>query len=264
MKMRERWPLILLLLFLVISFPVVVYAGEESSDEILVFVAASLTDAMKEIKDKFEEEKNGGGKVFLSFGGSGTLYRQILKGAPADIFISASATQADALELDGFVLLDTRKDLLTNTLVVIVSRGGGVKIEQPGDLARREVGKIAIGEPGSVPAGAYAKEALENLGLWEDLHPKIVPALDVRTVLAYVERQAAGAGIVYKTDALISDEVEVAYEFPEDSHTRIIYPAVILKDTGAGAMAGEFMDFISSAEAIETFESYGFKAAEGS
>lgn len=231
---------------------------EGQGEEILVFVAASLTDAVDEIKGRFEERT--GGRVFLSFGSSGTLQRQIEKGAPADVFISAGTAQVDALEFDGLVLPDTRKDLLTNSLVVIIPEGSRLRIDRAEDLARREVRKIAIGEPGSVPAGAYAREALENLGLWEELYPKIVPALDVRAVLAYVERQAAEVGIVYGTDAMISNEVRVVYEFPDDSHTAIVYPAVVLKDSRAEALAREFVDFISSAEAIEVFEAYGFKS----
>lgn len=226
-----------------------------------MFVAASLADAMNEIKGRFEEE--GGGKVFLSFGSSGTLCRQILRGAQADVYISASAAQADTLELEGLVPLDARSDLLTNTLVVVMPRGSKLRVGRPEDLTQSGIKRIAVGEPGFVPAGAYAKEALENLGLWEDLHPKIVPALDVRAVLAYVERQAAEAGIVYKTDAAISDKVEIVYEFPEDSHAKIIYPVVILKDSRAEALAREFVDFISSATSAEVFETYGFKKAGG-
>ena len=257
MKTRVRW-LVIFVLFLVVPFRPTAYGGD---DEILVFVAASLTDAMNEIKERFEER--AGGRVFFSFGSSGTLCRQIQKGAPADVFVSASPIQIDALELDGLVLLDTRKDLLTNNLVVIVPRGSGLRVTQAEDLAQKEVAKIAIGEPDAVPAGAYAKGALENLGLWDSLHPKIVPALDVRAVLAYVERQAADAGIVYGTDATISDKVEVVYEFPEDSHTAIVYPAVVLKDSKAEALAREFVDFLSSAEAGRVFEAYGFKTTGG-
>lgn len=252
---RSGIPIFALLLVISLS------ATAWGEGEILVFVAASLTDAMVEVKDRFEESTDA--RVFLSFGGSGTLYRQIEKGAPADVFISASTIQVDALELDGFVLPDTRKGLLTNRLVVIVPEGSKLRIEQPKDIAQKEVRKIAIGEPGSVPAGSYAKEALKNLGLWEDVYPRIVPALDVRAVLAYVEGQAAEAGIVYKTDAMMSEEVEVVYEFPEDSYTKIIYPAVILKDSKAEALAREFLDFISSKEAIGVFETYGFEAIGG-
>ncbi|MFQ5863259.1 MAG: molybdate ABC transporter substrate-binding protein [Candidatus Brocadiales bacterium] len=256
----QRKVFVIFVLLAVTSLPVMACGGE--GEEILVFVAASLTDAMNEIKDTFEERTAA--RVFLSFASSGTLYRQIEKGAPADVFIPASTTHADALELDGLVLPDTRKDLLTNRLVVIVPKESKLRIEQPEDIARREVKKIAIGEPGSVPAGSYAKEALKNLGLWEDVYSRIVPALDVRAVLAYVEGQAVEAGIVYRTDAMISEEVKVVYEFPGDSHTKIIYPVVILKDSKAEALAREFVDFISSADARGIFEASGFEAIGGS
>ena len=259
--MREKL-LVASVLLLITSLPVMAH-GEtvtNDGDEILVFVAASLTDAMKDIKDRFEERTGAtGARVFMSFGSSGTLYRQIVNGAPADVFISASDTQVDALELEGLALPDTRREILTNGLVVVTHKDNTLEIKRPEDLTRQGVGRIAIGEPGSVPAGSYAKEALVNLGLWDALHARIVPALDVRVVLAYVERKAAGAGIVYSTDATISERVRVVYEFPEDSHTRIIYPAVIMKETRSEGLAREFVDFVSSAEAREIFESYGFE-----
>ena len=252
--------LIAFILLFIISLPVTAHGEEDGRGEILVFVAASLTDAMNEIKARFEDRTGAtGARVFLSFGGSGTLYRQIVNGAPADVFISASDTQVDALELEGLTLPDTRREILTNGLVVVTHKDSELEIKRPEDLTREGVGKIAVGEPGSVPAGSYAREALINLGLWDELGTKIVPALDVRVVLAYVARQAVEVGIVYSTDATINESVRVVYEFPEDSHTRIIYPAVILKDTRAVGLAREFVDFVSSAEARGIFESYGFK-----
>ncbi|MGR3295341.1 MAG: molybdate ABC transporter substrate-binding protein, partial [Candidatus Bathyanammoxibius sp.] len=234
--MREKL-LVASVLLLITSLPVMAHGKTVTNggDEILVFVAASLTDAMNEIKARFEERT--GARVFMSFGSSGTLYRQIVNGAPADVFISASDTQVDALELEGLALPDTRREILTNGLVIITHMDNTLEIKRPEDLTRQGVGRIAIGEPGSVPAGSYAKEALVNLGLWDALHAKIVPALDVRAVLAYVERKAAGAGIVYSTDATISERVRVVYEFPEDSHTKIIYPAVIMKETRSEGLA---------------------------
>ncbi|MDO8137825.1 MAG: molybdate ABC transporter substrate-binding protein, partial [Candidatus Brocadiales bacterium] len=155
----------LLILLLAPVFGYGVAAGEE---EIVVFVAASLTDAVKEVKERFEARS--GARVSLNPGASGTLLHQIEAGALADVFISASTKEVDALELDGLALPDTRRELLTNKLVVVASAGSGLEINSARDLAGREVKRIAIGEPESVPVGRYAREALINLGLWDSLY----------------------------------------------------------------------------------------------
>lgn len=250
------------LMFLIFLLaPVFGYGVAAGEEEIVVFVAASLTDAVKEVKERFEARS--GARVSLNPGASGTLLHQIEAGAPADVFISASTKEVDALELDGLALPDTRRELLTNKLVVVASVGSGLEINSARDLAGREVKRIAIGEPESVPVGRYAREALRNLGLWDSLYPRLVSAPDVRAVLDYVERGVAKLGVVYKTDAMVSKRLEVVFELPEDSYTKIIYPAVVLKRSEGEKTARDFVNFLSSMEALEVFERFGFEVLGG-
>lgn len=256
-KVIRRLQLLLPLVFLSLF----VFSGQEAQGrkggDIRVFAPSSLADALMEIKDRFE--KRTGLEVSLSIGASGDLLRQIEKGAMVDVFISAGSREVDAFELEGLALHGTRQDLLSNRLVVIAPVGSTLKIGSSNDLARGEVKRIALGEPGSVPAGFYAREALKGLGLWEVLYPRLVLAQDVRAVLACVEEGAAEVGIVYKTDAIMSRRARLVYEFPPESYPKITYPAVVLKGSKEVGLAIDFVDFLSSREATEVFGRLGFE-----
>ena len=220
----------------------------------MVFAAASLADALGEIRKDFEART--GLRVVLGFGGSNDLARQIRAGAPAQVFVSANAERMDEMQGAGLVRAEDRVDLLSNRLVVVVPAGAKVVPATAGDLTR--VRRLALGDPQAVPAGIYARQWLEKRGLWERVRDRVVPTLDVRAALAAVESGNADAGIVYRTDAAISRRVRVAREVPADETPRIVYPAALL--AGArGPAARAFYEHLRSPAAREVFERLGFE-----
>lgn len=228
-------------------------AEKKLSGELLISAAASLTDAMNDIGKLYQADK--GIKITFNFGSSGSLQQQIEQGAPADIFISAATKQMKALDEKGLILKDTSKNLLKNRMVLVVPKDS-TKIKDFNDLTEAKV--IALGEPESVPAGKYAQELLTKLELWDKVSSKAVYAKDVRQVLAYVESGDADAGIVYRTDALISDKVKVAALADEKLHSPVVYPAAVVKDSKNPEAARDFIQFLSSDKAQAVFEKYGF------
>lgn len=230
------------------------------ADEILVAAAASLTDALKEIGNAYQQNRKD--RVNYTFGSSSMLARQIEEGAPADIFFSADLAQMDKLEKSRRLEPSTRRDLLSNQLVIIVPADSLLAITSPRDLVKPEVKRIALAEPSSVPAGVYSKKYLQDEKLWDKLERKVVPVLDVRATLASVESGNVEAGFVYKTDAAISNKVRVAYEVPIDRGPRIIYPVAILKDSKRKTAAHDFMNYLLSPAARKVFSKYGFKVLE--
>lgn len=232
--------------------------GCSADRSLTVFGAMSLTDALTEVTQRFEEQT--GIKVDCHFAGSATLQRQIEKGAPADVFISASPKQIEALQAKGLVDAGTRQDILINGLVLIAPVDTAHSVTDAQTLTQDAIKRIAIGEPDSVPAGIYAKEALINLGVWDTVHKKLVPGLDVRATLAYVESGNVDLGIVYRTDASISKKVKILYQFPDSSHTPIVYPAVLIKRSGHHSLAQAFIRFLKTPEVATIFKAYGFSA----
>jgi len=214
--------------------------GRESST--LCFAAASTTDALTELGRERA--------VRFSWGSSGDLARQILAGAPAELFLSADEARVDALEKAGLVA--SRRDLLANRLVVVVPKDSPAKLASAAELV--SLSKIAMGDPATVPAGTYGKQWLERAGAWSGLASRIVPTLDVRAALTAVEGGAVDAAIVYRTDAAISRNVRVAFEPSEQP--RIVYPLAIL--TRARPAARAFADYLESAEARKVFARHGF------
>ena len=227
-----------------------------SGEELVIFGAMSLTDALTEVSQRFGEVRNV--KVYCNFAGSSTLQRQIEKGAPADVFISASPKQIDALQEAGLIDEDSRRAILSNRLVLVAPVNSPLAMNDTGLLAQDLIRRIAIGEPNSVPAGIYGKEALIYLGVWDAVQPKLIPSTDVRSTLAYVESGEVDVGIVYQTDAKLSKKVKVIYQFPDSSHSPIVYPAAVLRDTGSKVLAQAFLDYLQTAEAAAIFEKHGF------
>jgi molybdate transport system substrate-binding protein len=221
-----------------------------------VFAAASLLESLQEIGKAYET--SSGDAVVFNFGASSLLARQIKEGAPADLFFSADEAKMDALESEGFIEKATRRCVLSNALVIVVALEKGVSIEDPGDLARGKVRRLALAEPSTVPAGIYAREYLEKRGLWSKVQPKVVPLGNVRAALAAVESGNAEAGIVYRTDAAISKKVRVAYEVPASENPPISYPVAIVSNAKKPEAAARFLQFLESAEARGAFESHGF------
>lgn len=233
-------------------------ATRTDKTEITVSAAISLKDVLDEISHAHSAQ-NPNVSIHFNLGASGTLQRQIEQGAPVDIFISASPAQMDALAAQKLIVPDTRKDLVKNSVVLIVpkDRAGPADFQA---LAGPSVKQIAIGDPQSVPAGKYAQEVLTHFGLFDKLRlqRKFVFAKDVRQVLTYVETGNVDAGIVYATDARASSRVSVAATAPEDSHSPVIYPVAVLAASKNQQAAKNFVDFLLSPASARVFEKYGF------
>ena len=231
--------------------------GTAHSAELVASAAASLTDAMNELKTSFEKN-HPGNKVLCNYGASGTLARQIEGGAPTDVFVSASAKQMDRLQSEKLILPGTRFDLLENDIVLIVPKDSKLGLKDFPDLPKAK--RIAIGDPGFVPAGQYAKQILTKLGLMGGLASKMVYGEDVRQVLEYVARGEVDAGIVFFTDAaILPGKVKIAARAPEDSHKPVVYPAAVLKGGEQHELARQFLRFVSGPEGRKVFTKYGFQ-----
>jgi len=221
---------------------------------VTVFGAASTTNALGDLCEAFRNEN--GAKVVENFASSSALAQQILSGAEAEVFLSANVKWADAVEKEGLVA--RRVDLLGNRLVVIAAADSRLSLRTIDDLKAAPIDKLALADPSSAPAGIYAKQALQTLGLWGALERKVVGGADVRQALAYVEQGAAEAGVVYATDAAISDRVKVLLEVPLDANPPITYPLLLLKSAEGNAAAESLYSYLQSAEASGVFEKYGF------
>ena len=225
------------------------------ADEILVAAAASLNDVLKELSAAYQSKSKN--TVNFNFGPSSTLARQIEEGAPADIFFSADLAQMDNLEKKGRLEPGTRKNLLSNQLVIVVPSDSKLVIVSPKDLLESEVKRIALAEP-PVPVGAYSTKYLEAEGLWDKIKPKVVPVQDVRATLGSVESSNVEAGFVYKTDAAVSKKVRIVYEVPLDKGPKIIYPVAIVKESKRKDTARDFLNYVQTPASKELFKKYGF------
>jgi len=237
----------------------IVLPGPLRAAELTVFAAASLSDALTEVAGVYEAKS--GDKLRYNFGASSTLARQIKAGAPADVFFSADELKMDDLAAANLIVPESRRSLLSNTLVIVVATEGGANITGPADLQGDAVRRLALGEPSTVPAGIYAREYLEKLGLWNALAAKVVPLDNVRSALAAVESGNVEAGIVYKTDALISKKVRVAFEVPLSEGPKISYPVAIVRSAANAEAATKFIAFLQTAEAQAVFTKFGFRPA---
>ncbi|HEV7487952.1 MAG TPA: molybdate ABC transporter substrate-binding protein [Thermoanaerobaculia bacterium] len=221
-----------------------------------VSAASSLTDALHDIARVYQLETHD--TLLFDFGASSTLSRQIAEGAPSDVFISADELKMDQLQQRGFIIKASRRSILSNTLVIIVPSDSSLKINGAADLADDAISNIAVAEPQSVPAGIYAKEYLRRLHVWDRIKDKIIPTENVRAALAAVESGNVQTGIVYRTDALISRSVRIAFEVPRAEGPKISYPVAIVGDSKQKAAAQRFIDFLQSAPAQEIFRKFGF------
>jgi molybdate transport system substrate-binding protein len=231
-----------------------------SAAELTVHAAASLTDAMNEIGPTYE--KQSGDKLQFNFGASSMLARQIEEGAPADLFFSADEAKMDALEKKDLLLPRTRRSLLSNLLVIVVPADASAAPKSAADLAKPEFKKIALAEPQTVPAGIYAREYLQKLGLWDAVKEKVVPTENVRAALAAVESGNVEAGMIYKTDSLISKKVKIAVEVPAAEGPKISYPVAVLKSSKQPERAKKFAEYLAGPMARSVFEKFGFTFAK--
>ncbi len=230
------------------------------AQELTVFAAASLTDALKDISAQWAQA--GHSPLRMSFGSSSTLARQIAEGAPANLFASADEKWMDFLADKKLIVLETRKDLLGNDLVLVVpaDEPKHVTIGPGFDIAAvlGPNGRLATGDPQHVPVGIYAEQALRKLGLWDKVKPRLASTEDVRAALLLVERGEAPAGIVYATDAAVSKNVMIAGVFPADSHDPVSYPFALVK-SGDTPGARALMTYLSGPQARDIFVKRGFK-----
>ena len=216
----------------------------EKQQEVYIVAAASMTDAIKEIGANYEKE-HPNVKLTYNFGSSGALQTQIEQGAPADVFISAAQKQMNALDKKGLIDKSTRKDLLENKVVLIVPKDSELSLNDFADVATDKVNKIALGEPKAVPVGQYSEEIFSNLKILDAMKQKAVYASDVRQVLGWVETGEVDCGIVYATDAAISDKVKVLMEAPENTHKPVVYPIAMVNSSKNPDVAKDFIAYLS-------------------
>lgn len=244
------------LLRLAIPLLIVVGCTREGSGprDVVVYAAASLAPALEEATRAFG--KDTGIRVTVRSGGSGTLAATIEHGAPADAFFSASEAWMDHLEDRELLAAGTRRTLARNRLLVVVPAGSSTIPRTLADLAGLD--RVALGDPETVPAGTYAREALIEAGAWDALAGRRVQARDVREALAWVERGAADAAIVYRTDAMLSDRVTAAFDVPEALHAPVRYSAAVLREAGGKREAQLYLDFLEGPRGRDILERHGF------
>jgi len=234
-------------------------AAQTDKPTIIVFAAASLTNALQEVGDGFMKDSSI--PVKFSFAASSALARQIENGAPADMFFSADLEWMDYLQTRKLIQVATRHDVLGNQLVLVAPVASRITLHIAPDfplLAALGNSRLAIGDPDGVPAGRYAHEALEKLGVWNTVADHLARTDSVRSALALVDRGEAPLGIVYQTDALIDKNVRVVDAFPDNTHLPITYPIALV--SGAKADAAKFLAYVQSPAADIVFKRYGFVA----
>lgn len=231
-----------------------------SAENITVFAAASMTNVLQQIGADYEKA-NPQDKLVFSFAGSSSLAKQIEQGAPADLFISADQAWMDYVAKKLPQEVQHSRPLIENALVLIAPQASPIQAEHVQAVDFQQIlanHYLAVGDD-NVPVGRYAKQALQHLGLWEQVAHRLAKAKDVRAVLAYVERGELPLGIVYATDAKISDKVKIVAAFPPESHGRVVYPAATVGDKPA---AVRFLNYLSDEQAAQRFEQAGFKVVK--
>lgn len=244
-------PLVAALFLLLVS-----EACSNHRTELTVFAAASLADVLQPLGERFESEK--GIKVNYSFGGSWTLAQQVSLGAPADVFVAGGPGPMDALDDKNLLVNGSRIDLLGNMLVIVAKDQYNPATFSPTDLLRDDVNRIAMGDPSLAPAGNYAREALQTIGLWADLREKLVYGLNVRTALQYARSGNSDVAIVYATDVVGDEQLRLLWTFPPETHSPIRYPIAVIGGADNSSKAAEFVAFLRSEEASEIFSEHGF------
>jgi len=243
-------------LFSLLAFQSFASSAAHAQQELLVSAAASLTNAFTDVGKQFEAA-NPGVKVTFNFGASGALLQQIDKGAPVDVFASADQKTMDQAKERNLILAETRKDFVSNGLVLIVPSDSKLAIKGVKDLAQTQVTRIALGNPESVPVGRYTQEVLTKAGLWEPLKPKFILAETVRQALDYVGRGEVDAGFVFATDAAVAKE-KVRVAAVAEGHQPIRYPVVVIAGTKKKDLSQRFMDFLLGSQGQSILARYGF------
>lgn len=241
-----------IVLITVVSIFLLTACGKAEKKEITVSAAASLNEVLSQIAENYQKE-NKEIIININFGASGTLKKQIEGGAPVDFVFFASKKDLEDLKKQNLVSEKFFKDILQNTMVV----AGRKKIDSLSEMLDH---KVAIGDPDVVPAGRYAKEILENEGLWDRMQENFVLSKDVRSAMQYVDLYEVDYAMIYKTDSKVMKNAEIVYEVPSELHTPIIYSCGILKDKEREEVK-DFYKFLTKKESVEIFEKFGFKIA---
>jgi len=253
--MKGRTLLCLLLLTL-IAWPVADVRTISAGEELIVSAASSLNNAFTEVGKEFERI-NSGTTVVFNFAASGALLQQIDKGAPVDVFAAADQKTMDQAEEKKLLATGSRKNFVTNDLVLIAPKGAKAPVKGLKDLTTKEVVRVALGNPDSVPAGRYTQEALKNEALWEELSSRFIYGDSVRQVLDYVSRGEVDAGFVFATDAVIAkDKIEVVSTI--GSHKPILYPIAVIETSKKKDLAQGFVGFVMGPEGQRILSRYGF------
>ena len=226
------------------------------AQELTVSAAASLTNAFPEIGQLFEKQ-HPGTKIIFNFAASGPLLQQIAQGAPVDVFASADRKTMDQAQEKGLIVPASRKNFVSNTLVLIVPQASRLALSGPKDLVSAAVKRVAVGNPANVPAGRYTEKALTQAGLWETLQPKLIMGESVRQVLDYVSRGEVDAGLVYATDAAIA-KGKVKTVAQVRGHQPIVYPVALVAASPKQALAQEFLNCLFAPDSVAILSKYGF------
>lgn len=251
-----RWGKVALIIFILISCKPLA----NTPLSLTVSAAASLQKVMIDVQQLYNAVQPNV-RIIYNFAASGSLQQQIEQGADVDIFISAATQQMDALADKGLILADTRTNLLTNQIVLVVPKNyQGITNFQ--DLANKHITKIAIGEPKSVPVGKYAQEVLNYFKIFNKVKNKIIFVKDARQVLNYVETANVDAGIVYLTDAKLSNSTKIVATAPTISHSPVVYPVAVVKDSRKISISKDFIQFLASQQAMKVYEKYGFSKVD--
>lgn len=248
-----------------IAIAILACSAARAQDDLTVFAAASLQNAFQDVGRLYQQRT--GRTVKFSFAASSALARHIEQGAPAGLFASADEQWMDYLQQRNLIVVDTRKSLLGNRLVMVVPAASTAVVDLKRDFDFRKLlgadGRWVTGDPSNVPVGRYAQEALTRLGVWDFAQTRLVRAENVRVALTFVERSEVAAGVVYETDAAVSQKVRVAGVFPTDSYTPVTYPVALIAKNATSA-ARDFLRFLEGVEAREVYKKFGFSVREPS
>jgi molybdate transport system substrate-binding protein len=257
MKLTRRLLATLIVAFASSFIPVLQAAETAKQPDLLVFAASSLTNALDEIGAAYT--KQSGQPVKFSYAASSALARQIESSARADAFFSADTEWMDYLETRSLIDKASRRDVLGNRLVLVAPAASAIQLKIGPNFplaASLGNGRLATGDPDSVPVGKYAKGALTSLGVWNDVADRLVRAENVRAALAFIARGEVPLGIVYQTDAQVEKKVRIVDVFPESSHLPITYPVAATRSAQPGTAA--FIAFLADPAAVALFKKYGF------
>jgi len=258
-KFRINIILVAVLIAVGLHFFAAEVAIAAEQQEITVSAAISLKNVFEEIGKLFES-RHKGVKVMFNFGASGDLVRQIEGGAPVDVFASAAQKDMDEAEKRGLIVPDSRGNFAGNSIVLIIPADSKFRIQTFQDLGLNQVEKIAAGNPKTVPAGRYAEEVFVHFKLLPAIKEKLIYAENVRQVLDYVARGEVDAGVVYSTDAMVrAKDIKIVATAPEDSHSPVIYPVAVIKDTNKQSLSKAFVSLLISEVGRKILERHGFK-----